>query len=298
MNNKINKFTIIVATILILFPFGNFLKLAFPFPLLTVLLPKVIGFILFFKQYKYFTYKQSLFFKTICGFYIAYVVSNIIIFLFSFLANSENYSSFSIFILLIILNVFLSYSANILLLVFCIMLIFRKDILKESSLNINTSNENEIKENKLNENRKNYLKEKFEYIYGNYFTISSKLSKPIIIIAGILTILPFNLIRIYSISNNILGFLPNIIGFILFVTQYQYFTKNQKLLFRIIVYSSIILIITHLIVNILPDNSNIINSLGFLYIMMLSVLTSLGNWILYIILTFTVLVSNKNKINL
>ena len=232
MNNKMNKLTIIIATILILFPFGNLVKLHSP--LLTVLLPKVIGFILFFKQYKYFTYKQSLFFKTICGFYIAYIALNIFITLFSFIANTESYSSFSGFIMFILLDIFLSYSANILLLIFCIMLIFHKDTLKRDSLNVTNSNEN----------KKTYIKRKLEYIYGNYLTISDKLSKAVIIIAAIFIILSFSLIMRYPFSNNIIFFLINIIGFILFATQYQYFTQKEKLLFKIITCSNFILIIS------------------------------------------------------
>lgn len=285
MNNKMNKLTIIIATILILFPFGNLVKLHSP--LLTVLLPKVIGFILFFKQYKYFTYKQSLFFKTICGFYIAYIALNIFITLFSFIANTESYSSFSGFIMFILLDIFLSYSANILLLIFCIMLIFHKDTLKRDSLNVTNSNEN----------KKIYIKRKLEYIYGNYLTISDKLSKTIIIIAAIFIILSFSLIMRYPISNNILFFLINIIGFILFATQYQYFTQKEKLLFKIITCSNFIFIISRLIISILSDNSIILGSLSFLFIEMLNVLSFLGNWVFYIILTIMLLLSNKKKID-
>ena len=277
MENKTNKKTLILSIILLLVPFNSIVfLLSFIQTIVSLIIfyaTKIIGLILLYKQSKFFSKKCKTLFKVIFTFWIVYLVLSLSYYVI------VKYTS-----VVLLINVF---STLIFFLNFILTIILTVLLFTDSSFitRAKTEEKENIKESKIDK-----LSNK------NYFAITQKKNITILIIAAILTIVPFSLI-IKGDYVYISFYLPRIIGFILWFTQYRFFTKKQKVLFKIIIYLGIVYALSDFYLNALPHHFNTFSDIGLDYILVVFIygLTLWIPWILSIILNILLFIPKKQK---
>lgn len=283
MENKVNKKIVILAIILLLVPFNVIISFIHPiFGLIIFYAAKIIGLILLCNQSKFFSKTCKTLFKVTFILWIVY------------LALSLSYyiiAKYTFVVFLISLLNTLIYSSNFILTIILTVFIFKDSNLK------NVSKKADEKEGSNEDNKKDNKESKIDKLSNKkYFAITNKKSIAIIIIAAILTIVPFSLI-IKGDYVYIAFYLPRIIGFMLWFTQYRFFTKAQKVLFKVIICLGFLFAISDFYLNVLPHHFNTFGDIGLDYVLMLLVygLTLWVPWILSIVLNILLFIPKKEK---